>query len=105
VPEFIRVDARVMRDGALSPSAKMVYMAISAHADTDTRTTSLKVSDIAKGSCCARRTVQESSKTLALCGVIEVKPHFEGNRPTANRYCVIGSRAKCYAGRADAPVK
>jgi hypothetical protein len=99
-PEFICVDATVMRDGALSPSAKVVYMAIFAHADADTGTVSLKVADIAKESCCAKRTVQESLKALAQRGVIDIEQRFDGNRQAANLYRVVGHKSKCRECRA-----
>ncbi|MDR1508625.1 MAG: helix-turn-helix domain-containing protein [Synergistaceae bacterium] len=98
-PDFILVDAKVMRDGALSPNAKMVYMAVSVRANADTGTASLKISDIAKEACCAKRTVHESLKALTLRGVIDIEQQFDGNRQAANRYHVVGHKAKCYECR------
>jgi hypothetical protein len=53
-PEFISVDAKVIRDESLACSAKTVYSVICANTDADTRSASLKVSDIAKEAGCSR---------------------------------------------------
>jgi hypothetical protein len=99
---LVGVDLKVMRDESLTSSAKMTYIAICAHVDSDTRTASLKVSDIAREACCSRKTVQESLKALALHGVIESEPRFDGNRQAANLYRVVGCKAKCCANQPDA---
>ncbi|MDR1510809.1 MAG: helix-turn-helix domain-containing protein [Synergistaceae bacterium] len=99
--EFVGVDARVLKDELLAPSAKVVYAAICARAGSDARETSLRISDIAREACCSRKTAQESLKALALRGVIETEPRFNGNRQTANFYRIIGHRAECYENRAD----
>jgi hypothetical protein len=96
-PLFISVDADVIKDGLLTPCAKVVYAAICANVDPGTRCALIKISHIAWEAGCSMRTAQVSLKALADRGVIECETRYSGNAQIENFYRAVGNRAKCYA--------
>ncbi len=93
---YVPADIAVIRDGALTPRDKAVFMVICTHTDRHTRTTSLAMKKIALESGCSERSALNAVNALVSHGVIERERRFNEDGQTANLYRVIGHEAARY---------
>lgn len=95
---FAKVDADVVRDTKLSPTARLIFTVLCTFADKDKRGCWPSNEAVAEAAGVSKSTVIRACKELEARGVIARSDRFNDNGQTSSYTRIVGHNAECYDG-------
>ena len=96
---FARVPASLVRDSALSPRAKLLYLLLATHADARTGVTYVALGTLERLLGCGRKPRERAQRELAAAGWLSLHVKSCGRGRWGRRVFVVSSCAQTAVGR------